>query len=147
MTTRKTFNKSSLFDLAADINRHIQEEEAGRVVLGKLLIEAQCRVHRESNLTFKAWCENHLRKTDGSPFSYLTIKHYMRLARLPGEQKRKNLATNERIKRGRRALALVRPIFDEKTSVSEQVNLLMTAWEHSSDSARKQFLKMIGVTP
>ena len=41
-----------------------------QIKFGELLLEAQSRVTKETNYTFREWCRNYVFKKDGAPYSY-----------------------------------------------------------------------------
>ncbi len=144
----------TLMQLAEAINktaRAIHDAEStlknGRFEIGKILLEVKARLPDESNMPFGTWCLNYLRKSDGSPFSYVTIANYMKYANNPetlkAERKRQATYSRQRTK----ALQYV----SSSTSLmaktdEEQLNQLVYAWDHASEKSRKQFLEMMGLT-
>lgn len=155
--------KATLFQLATQINALAVETATHqlivvnkRVEMGKLLYEAQKRISTESNLDFSEWCKNYIKKPDGVPFSFTTIKNYIRFARYPktlaSDQKQKKdyqerVRSAARTGGGFKSYGAGRPSMKEKErrkieamSVADQVNALVTAWDKATNEARKQFM-------
>lgn len=145
----------SLEEIAINFNEIAQKMQVansilinGRVEMGKLLIEAHKRLKEQGDRSFEEWCRNNLKKADGGPFSYSTIKNYMRFARCPA-----SLAADKKQKREyqrKSRLALQCSSFSQpvgKLSLTNQVNRLIEDWNHSSDLARSYFLDHINALP
>lgn len=80
--------------LAVEVDSLSRQAVNRRVQMGHLLYEAQKRISTESNMDFSEWCKNYVRKADGAPFSFTTIKNYIRFSRYP-----KTLASDKKQKK------------------------------------------------
>lgn len=138
---------ANLSQLAILINRTYGEVKANYIGLGKLLIMTKARVKLETKLSWAEWCAKNLRKRDGKPFSVKTLENYVYLARHPAHLENQRRLQRENIRKIRyraKSSMAVDSIFDKGLSHSDQVNILMTCWERAEESAREQFLELIG---
>jgi hypothetical protein len=127
--------EKTLMDLAARINQAGQHYEASHRAFCVLLAEAQERVPRETNMTFRQWCDKYIRRSDGSKWPPRTLKNYALLGRDDGYAERQALLKKRTAAERAEARRLVNP-----GTLSDEVNLLETAWERASATARAMFM-------
>lgn len=151
--------QKKLSELAKEINTSTALYENSRVAMimhqvgvGKTLILIKKRLPLESNLTFGEWCKKNLRTPHGTELTKSFIEGCIALASSPEWLKSRLEATplkpTARSRKWRankrKAIQLTKPLFEKGTPIADQVNLLVTAWDHSSDEARKEFFEIIG---
>lgn len=138
----------TLLQLATEINAEFAKIKTNYVVLGAKLKITRDRVKIESDMSWRQWCHNYLRKADGTEFSYKTIENYIYLAGDPDRVIEQRRMQRENIRKIRKSAQAFNPgmnvLFDRANSVNDQVNILMSAWDCASEKAQTQFLEMIG---
>ena len=160
--------KKTLKELAIEFDKlYTQNENAHGVIqrnsvrIGQILGDLRIRVLRETNMSFYEWTDLNLRRKDGSPYSRNSIKRYLQYGRNPEQAERdvaRKTTANRRMLKDARAIVrhtsaaklkeiLQEPIrvFEKDTSISDQVNALVTLWEHSSTAVQKEFMQIVGL--
>ena len=138
-----------LKEAAKTINDLVKREEDVRLALCKAIAGAMDLVKRESNLSWREWADQNLRKPDGSKWSSWTLYTYASYGRDPEKLTSVRKAIAENGRNSRRALNLVTKaaaLPHKKQSgivLDRMVESLMFAWKNASPEARKIFLEKI----
>lgn len=132
-------------ELAKSIDKFESKIFSARVEIGKRLIDVENRLKLESNMTITEWCRNHIRKSDGTPFSPSTIRNYMMFARKPEQLEKDRQQKRAAMRIVRESLKQIDSDNIDNGTVSDQVNRLVFAWDRASDQARNIFLEIVNI--
>jgi len=142
---------TKLQQVATTINKLAKLEHDSHRQLCIAIAGAMDLVKRQSNLSWKEWADENLRKADGSKWATNTLYTMASQGRDPQRliHARKNVADYGR--RARKALKdrttayasrpLKRPY--HQNDLGAQVKGLLAAWDAASWEARREFLKVI----
>ncbi len=139
---------TKLQQAATTINKLAKDEHDARRQLCIAIAGAMDLVKKESNLSWREWADENLRKPDGSKWSMHTLYSYASYGRAPEKLThiRKSIA-----KHGRKARIALRtttrtPYSNQDNSIiDQQVFALLMAWRNASPQARSKFLEAIKI--
>lgn len=137
-----------LREAAKTINALAKQENDARLALCRAVAAAMDLVKKESNLSWREWADQHLRKPDGSKWSTWTLYSYASFGRDPKKLGHLREAVARHGRNARKALRTTRRVFansprPSQSSLDRQVQALMFAWSNASPEARKLFLEKI----
>lgn len=139
----------ALKEAAKTINRLAKQEEDSRRQLCIAIAAAMDLVKKDSNLSWREWADENLRKPDGSKWSSWTLYSYASFGRDPKKLDRLREGVNQHGKRARQALRIARqatvvPAKRAATIETEkELQWLLSAWRRCSPAARRKFLEII----
>jgi hypothetical protein len=130
---------------AKTINDLAKQEHDARRQLCIAIAGAMDLVKKESNLSWREWADQNLRKPDGSKWSAWTLYTYASYGRNPHKLQHARDHINDHGKRARRALSShPHPRGGPRaTNVENEIARLIAAWEAASPAAQQYFLQFI----
>lgn len=138
-----------LKEAARTINALAKREEDARLALCRAIAGAMDLVKKESNLSWREWANQNLRKPDGSKWSSWTLYTYASYGRDPKKLTHSRQTIAHHGKSARKALSAARvsmAIPAPRPSgiiLERQIEALMFAWKSACTEARKKFLERI----